>query len=332
MNYDIGIRVEMGDEIGSGHFYRCLAISKELKARKKSVVFLVSNKKNFLKHVKGKIPYFEIKGNTEKAQIENSKKNLKKIHLLIIDLSKQNQKYSKELSNLKKTVVIDDFGNKKIFSELLFNGSIVKKFHNYTIAKKSCKTFFGPKYMILRNQFLENRQNFRITKKPIKKILLSFGGNDDKHLTLKFLKILQNKNFKITIVVGPTNPDQKAISSMVKKMKHIRIRNSVKNMAKLLTEQDLVICSTGITVYEVACLGTPCIMLPSKKLMPVAKEIEKRGFGINYGLWDNNPSKILTIISKLDSFKKRKKMFANGRSITDGKGVQRITSKILKLL
>jgi len=124
----------------------------------------------------------------------------------------------------------------------------------------------------------------------------------------------------------------KTISLMVKKIKHVKIRNSVKNMAKLLTEQDLVICSTGITVYEVACLGTPCIMLPSKKLMPVAKEIEKRGFGINYGLWDNNPYKILTIISKIDNYKKRKKMFANGRSITDGKGVQRITSKILKLL
>ena len=50
MEYDVGIRVDMGGKIGSGHYFRCLAIAQQLQKQKKKVIFLVKNKTELLKH------------------------------------------------------------------------------------------------------------------------------------------------------------------------------------------------------------------------------------------------------------------------------------------
>jgi len=48
MQYDFGIITDIGGNVGSGHFYRCQAISQELIKHKKKVIFLIRNKKKII--------------------------------------------------------------------------------------------------------------------------------------------------------------------------------------------------------------------------------------------------------------------------------------------
>ncbi len=330
MNYHFGIRVDMGGSIGSGHIFRCLALARELRKNKKKVIFLISNKKNFLEHVNYEFPYFLLKGKTEVQKLKQCQQT-ENTDVLIIDLGSKNEIYSKKLNN-RKTVILDDIGNKEIFSSVLINGSIVNSFHKYQYNDKKSKVFLGTKYMILRKEFLKYRKKYTIVKKPIKKILLTFGGSDDLNLTLKLIPYFFNKKYSITIIIGSSYKHKKKLLRMIEKCDNFKLENSVNNMAKLLVQQDLVLTSSGITSYELACLGIPCIIFPASKLQNIAaKEISKKGFGINMELRKKYNPKILDIIDTI-KFDLQKSMYLHGRKIIDGRGLERNTKTILNLL
>jgi UDP-2,4-diacetamido-2,4,6-trideoxy-beta-L-altropyranose hydrolase len=330
MKIHFGIRVNMGGNIGSGHLFRCLALARELKKNKKRVVFLISNKKIFLEHVNNEFPYIKLRGKTEGNYLKQCQQ-IENIEVLIVDLGSKNIIYSKKLKN-RKTVILDDIGNKEILSSVLINGSMVNSFHKYQVDSKRSKLFLGTKYMILRKDFLKFRNKYKITKKPIKNILLTFGGSDDLNLTLKLIPYFFNKKYSVTIVLGPTYKQKIKLLKAIKDHSNFKLKSSVNTMAKLFTEQDLVLTSSGVTIYELACLGVPCLIFPASKIQNItAKQMTKNGFGKNMGLRKKYNSNILNVIDTI-KFDLQKSMYLHGRKNIDGKGLERNTKIILDLL
>jgi UDP-2,4-diacetamido-2,4,6-trideoxy-beta-L-altropyranose hydrolase len=325
MNYDFGIRIDLGGKVGSGHFFRCLGIAKELKKLGFNVIFLINNETEIKSHLDSKIPYHVLKSKREMDKIDECKEVCKKISNLIIDLPLKNELYSKKLGESNQTIIIDDLGNKEIFSKFLFNGSIVDEYQNYKIKKKNTKYFHGPRYMILRNEFGVARKKINRPKHKIKKILLTFGGTDEKNILKKIIPFFIEKNFQISLVLGPSYRYQKDIQKMIKKNKSIKIYSNVENITELFANQDLVISSSGVTSYELACLGIPCIFIPTvKHETKTAQYLEKNQFGLNYGFWDNDFSNFSNFISKISDHKIRVKMYYKGRKLVDGKGLYRL--------
>ena len=329
MQFDFGFRIDIDAEVGSGHFFRCLAITEKIINKKDRVIFIVNNKQGIESHLDGRnIPFHVLKSKNELGKINECKKIVKNISKLIIDLPKYNEMYSELLQNYCKTIIIDDIGNKKIKSNILFNGSIVSKFQNYSIEKNMTKYYFGPKYMILRNKFKILRKKITV-KEKIQKILLIFGGSDDCHITRKIIPYFFNKKYDITIVLGPSYKDESKLTKIIPKNKNIKIIKNEENIARLFSEQDLVISSSGITAYELACLGIPSIFIPTDKYqLETAITMEKNGFGMNCGFWDENFHNLDKKILMISKKSVRKKMYLSGREIVDGNGLSRIVKKI----
>lgn len=332
MKYNFGIRVDMGEKVGSGHFYRCLALAQEFSRKKMKTIFLITNKQEFLKHIqKLPFPYYVLKGNSEQEIIDNCKTILPNIEKLIVDLPLRNSDYSKEFSSTTKVAILDDVGNKTIYSDLLVNGSAVKKYHNYKILSKKTKRLIGPKFMILRKEFADARNRVKIKKEPIKKILLTFGGTDDADITRSLSLFLVNHNFKITVVIGPSYSHKQDLKNFANQH-NFTIKDSVIRIADLFSKQDLVISSSGLTSYELACLGIPSIFIPiDEEQKPTSKTLQKLGFGVYYGFWDQNFKKLEKILSEINDYSLRKKMFVQGRKILDGKGLNRVVKNLLEL-
>ncbi len=327
MQYDVGIRVDMGGRIGSGHYFRCLAIAQQLQKHKKKVVFLVKDEKELLKHKHKKIPYIQLEKGSEQIRMKHCKKLSDKIKLFIIDLPSHSKLYSKGLVNNKK-VIFDDVGNKKFDCDVIINGTAVFFFQTYPIENKNTKMYLGSKYLILREQFYKINKNNN-TSTSIKKILVTFGGNDENNYSYKISKLLCQKGYHVTVVLGPTYNNDKKILELSRKFDKLKIKNNVKNISKLFTAQDLIICSVGITVYELACIGIPCIMIPITKLQNImADDIQKQGFGKKC----KNLKNLENILLKLDSLNDRKKMIKKGRKMIDGKGLFRVTKVLLSLV
>lgn len=329
VKYDFGIRVDMGKEIGSGHFYRCLSLANELIDKGKEVAFIVKNEDDFLSHVGKKIiPFFSI---DKKNEIKSCKLLLSSVKNLIIDLPSSNELYGKSFQGLCKTAIIDDLGGIKVYSDYLFNGSIVEDYHKYRIYNKKASIYLGPKYMILRKDFLKIRKKYSVAKK-VKKILLTFGGSDELNLSGKFTKFFARTDNTITIVLGPSYKKKNSLLSFSDKLTNVKIETSVHDMASLFIKHDIAISSSGITSYELACLGIPSILIPiDSQQLPTSINMEKNGCAINYGYWDNNFKRIETIIDKLSEYNLRKEMYQNGRMIVDGEGHLRVAKHLLHL-
>ena len=332
MQFDFGFRIDVGNDVGSGHFFRCLSIAEKLISQKFKVIFLVNDEQEIKKHLNGNdIPFHVLRSKEELKKVEECKKIMKNISKTIIDLPFKNGLYSKSLKNYTKIIIIDDLGNKEIFSHLLFNGSIVNEFQKYEFDEKITQVFSGPEFIILRSEFETLRKDV-IINKEIKKILLIFGGNDEENITMKILPYFFDKNLDITIVLGPSYKFQNDLEKNIPKNQTIKIINNEENIAKQFSKQDLVISSSGIISYELACLGIPSILIPVDEYqIKTSSEMEKNGFGINYGFWDDNFENFGKKFSLILDYSIREKMNFSGRKLVDGKGLSRVVKNICKL-
>lgn len=332
-DYDFGIRVDMGDEVGSGHFFRCLALARELRIRNKSVIFLLNEKNILSNHTDEPFHSLALRGHSETERIRECKELLKNIKVLIIDLPHHNGDYSKELGGDNNVVIIDDLGEIEIYSKFLINGSVVRKFHKYDIKNRSTRSFIGPGFMLIRKDFINFRDRVRITNNAVKNILMIFGGSDDENLTCKILPLLVKGRYEVTVVLGPTNSREEEVRRIAAGSSNVKIERRVEKIAELFAKQDLVISSSGVTTYELASLGIPTIMVPIVDAQnETAKAMEAEGFGINYGPWDGDLTRFEAVLKKMDDYELRKQMYEAGRKIVDGMAVSRISDILLTLV
>lgn len=121
----------------------------------------------------------------------------------------------------------------------------------------------GPAFAILRDSFRK-----KATEKPAipeegRKIVISFGGSDPQNLTMKALSALDGlHDLAVTVVLGPAYAYRKELDALVDGLStKPSILKNVEHMADILYEADLVLCSGGMTVFEIAALGRPGIVL-----------------------------------------------------------------------
>ena len=119
-------------------------------------------------------------------------------------------------------------------------------------------------------------------EKKLKKkydLLVTFGGFDEKNVSDLIIKKLSNSNynFKVRLILGPAY-DQNRI-------KHIKNTNDISldiikqtnNLQKEIAQSKFVICSGGVTTYEICNMKIPfAIICQVKHQILTAKEWEKK--------------------------------------------------------
>ena len=334
---NIAIRCITEKSKGYGNFTRSLTLATSLKSNGHNVTFLI-NQNISVESVlsKKKFAFYKIP-NKINYNIENNfllnlhKKN--NFELLILDMREYGEIISKKISKFLPTILIDDAFSKNVYSDIVINGSINKKFHNYNIKNKNTKLFLGSKFFMANENFLKNKKsNKQIIKKKLFTVLISIGGSDPKNLTSFILNsIIDLPNIKIIIIIGPFFTNISKIKSLVKNKKNIKIKISPEKIWNEFAKSDVVISKSGITLYELAIMGIPTLCISSfKHEEPSAKKFMNKKFLINLGM-QNNVSKSLikkNLSHLLDNTKQRRIMSANGKKIVDGKGLFRITSII----
>ena len=100
-------------------------------------------------------------------------------------------------------------------------------------------------------------------------------------------------------------------------------------MQDVMKNHDLAVTAAGITIFELACIGVPSIIVCSERFeIKTAEIMEKNHFGINLGFGkDVSIKKISDEINDLIlNYDLRVKMNLNGKKLVDGKGSKRVVS------
>jgi len=118
--------------------------------------------------------------------------------------------------------------------------------------------YFGHKYFLLRDEFIYSPQK---EIGDVKRILLTFGGVDPNNYTFKVLESIydysQNIGIEIDVITGFGYNQYDSL----KRFKNINLLKNVTNISDYMLEADIIFTSAGRTVYEIASIATPAIVL-----------------------------------------------------------------------
>jgi len=315
---------------GYGNFSRCLTIAESLSQHNCVVSFVIDYNKFVINELKKrKFHFISIPLSKSTFQKTNLFKNYLQQHdldLCIIDMREYGEILSKYFYNNIFTILFDDAWCKNAYANIIFNGTNVKKYHEYKLKNLRSKLFLGSKYWISNKNFLSSRKSkHKIINKKIYSIIISMGGSDPKNFSLFILKsLLDIKNIKIKIILGPFNKNKKSILKIIENRNNINLIISPEKIWNEFSNSDLVICNAGNTLFELAILGIPSISIPAfKHEVEYSREFEKNKFSIN--LEKPTSRKIQLFVEKiLKNSKYRRSASQCGKKIVDGKGLSRV--------
>ena len=297
---------------GHGHITRCLAISQSLNKLKINSFFLLNKKNKFINQNKIAGIYNWYKHKNETIRL------IKDFDFVILDSIKINKNYLMKISKFCKLIYINDYHRWKLNNCVHVDWTLFAK-------KNLNKTeIIHHKYTPLRKSFWINKK--KIIKKKIKNILIFFGGSDIRRFSIKIAKLVHKnyKNFKIDV-----------ISTEKIKLKNVschKFLDQIK-MKTLFVKADVVITSGGQTLYEMASLGVPGIVI-SETMYDLEDTMAwaKKGSIIYAGKWKskNITKKILEAVDKIKHKNIRQNLSSNGQRTIDGKGGVRLVKKILE--
>ena len=270
------LRCDGYQKIGMGHIYHCLTLAYALTGNE---VIIVTNQKHEegLKKIKeSHMPYVTVKNDEDFFEFLKDYKP----DIVVNDCLDTKEEYVKTLKQLcKRVVTIEDLGEGNKYADVVINAL-------YEDKQNQNNVYSGAKYVALRNEFLiRTPKNF---SNEVKEVLVLFGGTDPSNLTKKIYDIIKEihakyKKINYTFITG-IGYDYQKNKILSDEEYNIKVLNNISNISEYIAKADLAFTSQGRTVYELASLGIPSIVLAQneRELLHTFAEISN-GF-INLGL------------------------------------------------
>lgn len=326
-------RVDGSRIMGMGHVYRSLAVAEALREGSRAeIAFLMSadHAEGIATISKSGYPVRVFKPGGLEALIESIQDFAPSV--VINDLPLVEETYLRSLARLGTVTInlvdtLDDL--ERVSRDAQFVISVMNE------DRETPEGFYGgPAFAILRRHFQGRERLFR--EKPAK-ILLSFGGADPQALTLKVARALAplTEDIEVVSIAGPAFPHRPIFEALQRTLgRNLPLINGVDvQIADLMLEADLVLCSGGMSVYEIAALGTPGVVLAQnaredRRMREFSRfgTIEYLGLGV-----DVDESAILDAVRQILTDKaKRRSMSDRGRALVDGYGAARAAEIVLE--
>ncbi|MFP4452944.1 MAG: UDP-2,4-diacetamido-2,4,6-trideoxy-beta-L-altropyranose hydrolase [Desulfobacterales bacterium] len=337
-------RCNAGPQIGFGHLVRCRALAQALKEQGEESVMIGPDpacrcKDDF--HIFSEwIPRSTWKTAGEDANWLAGLAKQKYARMLVIDDYRADAGYQLVLKNAGLRWLQFSQPNQNLWADFIVNTSPDANAQEYQpyLRNPNAKLLLGPKYAILRPEFKQARQ--RPVRKEVKRILVIFGGGDDRGATRFVLEtLLPNtpEETKFLVISGKHNPRNKELLNWIDSCGNNRIDLKIdpSTMAPLFAQCDLAIMGGGTTTYEGASCGLPMILIAiANNQVRHSKAWEKIGIAFYIGTLGEAkkkyPNKIVQYLN-LDK-KNRSEIARNAMLIVDGQGAEKISKLLLKSL
>ena len=239
-------------KLGMGHIYRCLTLAFKLTGH--DIVFVTDkdsdigidkiNESNFPLIVVGSEDEFESVLEREKPDI------------LVNDILDTSVPYMTMVNRYAKRVVnFEDVGPGAKYADAVINALYEKgeKLHN---------EYYGSRYFCIRDEFLEEEPSE--FSEEVENVIVIFGGADPSDLTGRLYKVVkeihrEHKNIRFHFLLGfAYNHKDKIVTD---EENNIFVHNDVRRVSSYMSKADLAITSQGRTVFELASMGVPSVVL-----------------------------------------------------------------------
>lgn len=357
------IRADASKKIGTGHIMRCLTLANELKKQGEHAIFcsrhLTESLKNTILVSGHQLIRLENEDDSDSREVVDQysswletsqnfdademlgKIELKQVDWVIVDhyaLDSIWHHKIKDNNEHVKILVINDLFDKTHDCDLFLNQNIIfnenSVYENYL--GSNVDKLLGPKYALLRDEFIRYRSKAEIRTYGVKNVLVFFGGIDINNTTGKTLSALtkiDDQRLSVEAVIGAAHPRIDDLRDQCKSQ-GFNLNVQVDNMAELMCWADLSIGASGSASWERCCLGLPSIIISlADNQIAIAEAAESTGI-MNYLGKDEELTQfdIATAVTALcESTDELARMSATCFAYVDGSGKQRVIEKMRAL-
>ena len=279
-------RVDANSEVGAGHLMRCIALAFGFQHYQITCVFLVDDGTNsYLQGLQG-FPFNTLQKDAacldEIDWIQSVSGSTQAIGI-VLDGYQFSETYREKLSGIGLPVVAIDDTNTvgKLFADVVINPVSSATGLNYVVTAPDATLLLGSDYILLRPEFIneslsdrlpdelpEDKQRKNELYQSRQSCLISFGASDASGLTIPVLDALRTSQLgdsPITVVTGGAYSSTVQLRALVSDVKltnkSITHLEHVSNMAPVLRSAKMAISAAGGTVFELAAMGVPTILL-----------------------------------------------------------------------
>lgn len=318
------LRVDGHKTLGMGHIYRCLTLAYNLTGHDIVFVTKKEHEEGLKKLQDSHMKVHTISSNEDfYAFIKNCKPDI-----IVNDCLNTEADYIENLKSLvNRVVTLEDIGP----GAELAHASINALYEDNTIGGNY---YWGEKYVCLKDEFLiANPSEY---SEQVKNIVVIFGGSDPSNFTERIYKLAQvshrdfpNIHFDFILGAGYDNSVHK-ITTLPNL--NINVVQDVKRISDYLAKADLAFTSQGRTVYELACMGVPAIVLAQNEretkhtFAQMHNGFLNLGMGINVS--DDTIAKTYRFLIETPQIRKEMRELMLKHDLR--KGIDRVTQIILQ--
>jgi UDP-2,4-diacetamido-2,4,6-trideoxy-beta-L-altropyranose hydrolase len=348
----IAFRTDASSQIGTGHFMRCLTLADELKKQGARIRFVSRNLPAHLSDMldaKG-MEYVPLSMDaaqepiddlahsnwlgTSQAQDAQSTIQALTDHVwdwVIVDHYALDERWESAVqASAKQLMVIDDLADRRHDCDVLLDQNFYSDMQTRYIGKVPvhCQLLLGPRYALLREEFMKLRKQIKPRAGEVKKILVFFGGVDADNYTSLAVEALasMNNGLHVDVVIGAQHHYREQIENACIANGYV-CHVQTTRMAELMSDADLAIGAGGSASWERCCLGLPALLVAlADNQVDIAKALDSIGACVYMGTKETANLSTLqqAITNLLAAHDQLETTSRHALSLVDGMGVSSV--------
>ncbi|MHB9149527.1 MAG: UDP-2,4-diacetamido-2,4,6-trideoxy-beta-L-altropyranose hydrolase [Thermoleophilia bacterium] len=166
-------------------------------------------------------------------------------------------------AHTRRLMVIDDLADRRHECDLLLDQNLGSEApaRYVGLIPGHCTALLGPRYALLRKEFLAARERAQLRSGPLRRLLVSFGATDPTGEAARSIEAVHSlglSDLRVD-VVAPSLGRNDRVRAIARDMRDVRIHGWTDSMAQLMVESDLALGAGGSSSWERCYLGLPSV-------------------------------------------------------------------------
>ncbi len=327
---DLLFLTEADSTLGTGHLVETFQIASQCQADGLHPVVLVPQAVSSELLDQAPVPVRKITGLDPSLLAAEMESWIPGVRLIMTNLRQISALQVKALTGaVHKVICLDEFGQRHLPCDVVINPTPVAAYHRYSSDRSGFQIHAGPAYMALHPRYADARLSLKPINGPIRSVLISMGGVDRTGATLRIVEALKEwpSDAKREIVLGALFPWEKELEKLLSgSTASWEIHRHPPSLVDLLRRADVGIAAGGNTLCEMACVGTPAVVLyEDPHEGEQGRAFQSSGFGTCLGAGTQVPGHLLReALDHLEDPQTRRTQGQAGMRLVDGQGISRI--------
>ena len=283
---NVVFRVDASHLIGTGHVIRCRTLASALRLRGAHICFVTRKHSGHMSEalacegfqvellsepdgVGCEIGYAGWLGVSQEEDAKQTIVALKGLRcdLLVVDHYALDSLWERLLrEHASKIMVIDDLANRAHDCDVLLD-------QNYSLSgperyrpwvQASCQLLLGPRYALLRPEYVKVRESMTPRTGSIQRILIYMGGSDIHNITRSALEALSTsslQHLEVDVVIGSNFMHHDEVVRFAKTRPNTTVFGQQIHLADLMASADFAIGAGGASTWERICMDLPSLVI-----------------------------------------------------------------------